>query len=168
MIDAKPKRIHLDPVENEYYLNVGIEKIMETHDDIQSKGSRGLVTKPALVFTLPESSEAIHMLTARMGIPGKLVEVLIMIRHPFFQYARCALMHPKSADPLSQLEEFHLYLMSYGLTQIILAKPSLIGSKIDIVVLPESDDHPDGSPTDTEESGDDLVDFGRKDIGSGL
>jgi hypothetical protein len=161
-------RLQKDPCENEHHLTVEIAKIIEHYDDIQSKGSLGMTSKPAIVFLLPESTECMQMLSARIGLPGKLVEILVMIRHPFFQYARCAIMHPKSKDPLSQLEEFHIYLMSYGLTQIILAKPSLIGSKMDIVVLPESDDHPDGSPTDGEDQGDDLVDFGRKDIGSGL
>lgn len=159
---------HLEPMEQSYHLKVVIERCLQTYEDEQSQGKLGLTTRPVVLFKFVESSECYRFMNAWMGLPTKLVECLLRIDHPFHQYARAALKHPKSSDPESLLEEFNLYLMSYGLTQIILAKPSLIGKELDIVICPASDDHPDGCPTDGVGEGDDLYAGTRKEVRTGV
>jgi hypothetical protein len=159
---------HLEPMEQSYHIKTVIERHMQTYEDEQSQGKLGLTTRPVILLKLNESSEVYRYLNAWMGIPTKLVENLIRIDHPFHQYARVALKHPKSVDPESLVDEFHLYLMSYGLTQIILSKPSLIGKELEIVICPASDDHPDGCPTDGAGEGDELYSGTRREIKTGL
>lgn len=163
------KRLQKDPVENSHTLKCKIKVKEITYDDIQSKGSQGLVTRKIVGLMPHESSEMSRCFAARLGLPGKLVECILQIDHPFHQYARGAILHPKSMDPeQSHFEDHHIFLMSYGLSQIIIAKPSLHDKDIIVTVLPEGEDHPDGAPTDDEIAGEDLIDFDRKDIGMGL
>jgi hypothetical protein len=159
---------HLEPLEQAYHLVVKPLKVSQTYEDEQSQGKLGLITRDVILFQLSESSEVYRFLSAWLGVPGKLVEVLIRINHPFHQYARAALMHPKSQDPQSLFDEIHLYLMSYGLTQILLSKPSLLGKPLEIVALPASDDHPDGAPTDGVGEGDDLYAGTRREVKTGF
>lgn len=156
------------PTEQTHPLTVDTLVLEKSYEDEQSQGKLGNVTRPVVVFKLHESSETYRMIAARLAIPGKLIEMLIRIDHPFHQHARVALMHPKSQDPDGLLDEIHLFLMSYGLTQIIIGMPSLHGKPLEIVVLPESDDHPDGCPTDGIGEGDDLYSGTRREIKTGL
>ena len=164
------KRINLlEPTENPYVLTVKIEKYTRTYDDIQSQGSLGHQTRDFIGLVPVESSEMYRFFSAWLGLPGKLVEVVLQFDHPFHMYARGAVLHPQSVDPAqSGLEHHHIFLMSHGLSQIILGKPHLHGKEIKVTVLPESEDHADGSPTDGVGEGDDLVDFGRKEVNSGV
>lgn len=159
---------HLEPMEKTYQLSCKIKFMEQTYEDEQSQGKLGLTTRKVVLLELPESDECYRFLNAWMGTPAKLIEVLVRIDHPFHQYARVALKHPKASDSESLLEEFHLYLMSYGLTQIILSKPSFNGKELLITTCASHDDHPDGCPTDGVGEGDDLYAGTRKEIRTGL
>lgn len=159
---------HLEPTEREYLLNCKILVRDQTYEDEQSMGKLGLMSRKVVLLSLPESSQAYAFLSAWLGVPSKLVECLIRIDHPFHQYARVAIKHPKSQDPESLIEEIHLYLMSYGLTQIILSKPSLHDQELLITTCASGDDHPDGCPTDGEGEGDDLYSGTRREVITGV
>lgn len=162
---TKAKPISPIPTENEYHLRCKIIVKDHTYDDIQSTGNRGRVTRKVVLLLPVDSSEAYRFFSAWLGIPGKLVEVLLRFDHPFHQYARGAVLNPKSVDPdQSQLEACHIFLMSYGLSQIIISKPYLWDKEVDLVTLAESDDHPEGAPTDNADVGDDLLTFEKKNI----
>jgi|WetSurMetagenome_2_1015567.scaffolds.fasta_scaffold06944_5 hypothetical protein len=158
-----------EPTEQTYNLKCNIVVKEISYDDIQSKGSQGNVTRKIVCLVPYESSEMYRFFSAWLGLPGKLVEVVLKIEHPFHVYARGAVLHPMSLDPAqSHIEDHHIFLMSHGLTQIILGKPHLHGKDIVLSTCPESEDHADGSPADTASDGDDLVDFDRKEVASGL
>lgn len=163
------KSLSAEPTEQVYTLKCKIEVVEISYDDVQSKGSQGNVTRNVVCLVPQESTEMYRFFAAWLGLPGKLVEVVLKIEHPFHVYARGAVLHPMSKDPeQSHLEDHHIFLMSHGLTQIILGKPHLHGKEIILTTCPESEDHADGSPADTASDGDDIVDFDRKEVPSGL
>ena len=171
MVDFDLKKF--EPSEQQYTLTVKIAPHEVSYDDVQSLGSLGNVTRKCLALIPVENSEMYRFFSAWRGIPGKLVEVLIRFDHPFHQYARAAVMWPKSETPkdsdvISTLDCNHLFLMSYGLEQIILSQKHLHGQEIQIVTCAESDDHPDGCPTDGVGTGDELYSGKRREHITGL
>lgn len=157
------------PTEQEYHLKCKIVVKEISYNDIQSQGSLGVVTRKIVCLVPIDCSETYRFLSAWMGMPGKIVEVCLRIDHPFHQYARGAVMHPNTVDPeQSHLDEHHIFLMSYGLSQIMIGKAALHDREIEVVVLPESEDHPDGSPADHADAGDDLLTFDKKEVRTGF
>lgn len=159
---------HLEPMEQEYKLTCKIVFATKSYEDEQSLGKLGVLTRPVVLLVPIENSQMYRFFNAWMGIPEKRVEVLLRFDHPFHQYARSCIMHPKSVDKESELEEHHLHLMAFGLSQMILAKPSLNGSEILISTCSASDDHPDGCPTDGVGEGDELFSGTRREVKTGL
>lgn len=159
---------HLDPAERQYHLTCELKFMKKSYQDEQSAGKLGQIEREFVLLEPVESSEAYAFFGTWLGTPEKRVEVLIRIDHPFHQYARCAIMHPKTVDKESELESYHLFLMSHGLSLMMLAKKSLNGSKISIITCAESDDHPDGCPTDGVGEGDELHSGTRKTVKTGL
>lgn len=164
---------NFEPTEQQYVLTCKVVPHDVSYDDVQSQGSLGNLTRKCIALVPVENSQMYRFFAAWLGTPGKLVEVLVRFDHPFHQYARAAVMWPQSQNPkdgvsVSNLEEHHLFLMSYGLEQMILAKTELHGKEIQITTCAESDDHPDGAPTDGLYTGEDLFTGTRKDVKTGL
>jgi hypothetical protein len=162
-----------EPSEKEYVLTCRVVPHEVSYDDVQSQGSLGNITRQCIGLVPVLNDQAYQFFAAWLGVPGKLVEVLLRFDHPFHQYARSAVLWPKSQNPsgsevLSSLEDHHLFLMSYGLEQIILAQRHLHGKEIQLTTCAESDDHPDGAPTDGEYKGEDLFSGTRKEVRTGL
>ncbi len=163
-----PTMNHLEPMEQEYTLTCKIVPHDVSYEDEQSQGKLGNLTRKVVGLVPIENSQMYRFFNAWLGVPGKLVECLVRFDHPFHQYARVAILHPKSVDPQSHLEDHHLFLMSYGLSEIILAKKSLHDGEITVTILPASEDHPDGAPTDGVGVGDELFAGTRKTVITGL
>ncbi len=155
-----------DPDNQEYHLKVKIVPHEVSYKDMQSTGNLGMLTRKVIGLVPVENTEMYRFFDAWLGIPGQLIEVIIRITHPcatlpIDQYARAAVMWPESQNQeeweiRSCLEHHHLFLMSYGLSQILLAKPELHGKEIDITTCPKSFDSPDGAPTDGIYTGEEL------------
>jgi hypothetical protein len=163
-----------DPRECSYKLKARIQVVERSYDDIQSVGSLGQKTRK-FVYLIPEmNDQMVAFFTAWLGPVCKgcalhppanyrecsqpLVEVVLKFGHPFNVYGRASVENPSRIFP----EDHHLYLMTYGLSQIIIANPSMNGKTIQVETLPGSSDHPDGSPTDDTDQGDDLLPFEKK------
>jgi hypothetical protein len=169
MAHVDPDMQALEAMEKTYTLTCKIVPHEVSYDDEQSQGKLGNITRKVVGFVPIMNSQMTRFFDAYLGVPGKLVECMVRFDHPFDQYARCAVLHPKSVDPTqSNLEDHHLFLMSYGLSEIILAKKDLHGKEIQVTVPPASEDHPDGAPTDAEFRGDELYSGTRKQITTGL
>lgn len=169
---------HLEPMQREYLLNCKILMPKITYPDEQSQGNLGMMTRRVVLLVPEESSEMYRFYDAWMGIPpdltgesaNKRVECLIRFDHPFHEVCRAALMHPKSRDKESLLEEHHLFLMAYGLSEIIIAKYGHLKRPKHVLVttLAADDDGADACPTDGVGKGDDLFSGTRKKVVTGV
>jgi hypothetical protein len=165
-----------DPMEQEYTLQCKVRIVEKSYDDIQSKGSMGNITRRFVLLMPEQTSEMIRFFEAWVGAPGKRVELLAAFHHPFKVYGRICIMGPRSVDADSVLDEYHLFLMSYGLSQMMIEQEgsrTLLMRKfrprqVILTTCKGSIDHPDGSPTDGTGAGDDLYSGTRKEIKTGF
>ena len=168
----------LEPMEQEYELKCKTRIVEKTYEDEQSMGKLGLMSRSFLLLIPQPSSETYRCLDAWMGPPGKRVELLARIDHPYHLYCRLALMSPKSQDKESEIEEYHFFMMSFGLSQMIIEKEKasragIFGrfkrdTEIIITTCRANDDHSDGCPTDGTGKGDDLYVGKRREHITGL
>lgn len=131
-----------EPTEREYHLNVEVVVKKVSYEDEQSTGKLGIVERD-MVFLLPrESTQMYQFFSAWLPAEGASSEVVLEVQHPFHQYARAAVMNANE-----KVNKPHLFLMSYGLSQLLI-QHGWNGKVIPMTILPESVDHPDGSPSD--------------------
>lgn len=142
-----------NPTEQEYHLTCRIIVKRVSYEDFQSTGKSQ--KERDLVYLVPiENSEKSRFFSAwippkvvtdarELNEPGFSHEVVGIIGHPFKQPARFAVFHRNM-----RCDEPHLFLMNLGMSQIIIETKSLHGKEVQVLILPESYDGPDGSITD--------------------
>jgi hypothetical protein len=124
--------------EREYHLTCKIFIVKQSFEDYQSKGK--FQNENYFVYLIPiHNGEAYGFFDAWLPLNTGFeenVEIAMEMKHPFNTNARGAVRRPTPQIPYP-----HIFLMSYGVSQMIVANKNILhGKEVMITVLDENND----------------------------